>query len=96
MTGHDGFPVLVNETLGIIMPTAEECRTYAAEYRRLRDEAADASPARAALLLNISRSWTALANQLDRLTAFLEEESKASMGGRRPETRIITGRPDQT
>jgi hypothetical protein len=58
------------------MPTAEECRTYAAEYRRLRDEAADTSPARAALLINISRSWTVLANQLDRLAEFIREESK--------------------
>jgi hypothetical protein len=61
---------------GGIMPTAEQCRAYAAEYRRLRDEAADTSPQCAMLLLNISRSWSALANQLDRLTEFIKEESK--------------------
>jgi hypothetical protein len=66
------------------MPTAEECRAHSAEYRRLGDEAADVSPQRATLLMNISRSWTALVNQFDRLTAFLEEESKPSVGRQRP------------
>jgi hypothetical protein len=28
------------------------------------------------LLVNISRSWTALANQLDRLATLIKEESK--------------------
>jgi hypothetical protein len=57
------------------MPNAEQCKTYAAEYQRLAQEV-DISPQRATLLVNISRSWTALANQLDRLAALIKEESK--------------------
>jgi hypothetical protein len=58
-----------------IMPTAEQCKAYAAEYQRLGQET-DISPQRATLLINISRSWTALANQLDRLSILIKEESK--------------------
>jgi hypothetical protein len=57
------------------MPTAEQCKAFAATCQLLGQEV-DMSPRRAALLVNISRSWTALANQLDRLGTLLKEESK--------------------
>jgi hypothetical protein len=57
------------------MPTAEQCETYATEYRLLGREA-NISTRRANLLRNIYRSWTGLANQLDRLSDILKEESK--------------------
>jgi hypothetical protein len=57
------------------MPTAEQCKAFAAGYQLLGQEAG-ISPQRAALLMNIPRSWTALANQLDRLATLMKEESK--------------------
>jgi hypothetical protein len=55
------------------MPTAEQCKTYAAEYERLGLEG-DISIRRAAVLMAISLSWTTLANQLDWLSAIVKEE----------------------
>jgi hypothetical protein len=55
------------------MPTAEQCKIYAAEYERLGLEG-DISIRRAAVLMAISLSWTALANQLDWLSAIVKEE----------------------
>jgi hypothetical protein len=57
------------------MLTAEQCKAFAAQYQFLGQEAG-ISPQRAALLVNISRSWTALANQLARLAVLVKEESK--------------------
>ena len=57
------------------MPTAEQCKAFATDCQLLGQEA-DISPRRAELLVNISRSWTALANQLARLAVLVEEESK--------------------
>jgi hypothetical protein len=57
------------------MPTAEQCKAFATDCQLLGQEA-DISPRRAELLVNISRSWTALANQLDRLATLIKEESK--------------------
>ena len=57
------------------MPTVEECQTYATEYQRLGREA-NISPQRATMLANISRSWKALANQIDRLSDLIKQESK--------------------
>jgi hypothetical protein len=57
------------------MPTAQQCKTYAAEYKRLGMET-DISIRRATLLMAISQSWATLANQLDHLTVIMEEESK--------------------
>jgi hypothetical protein len=64
------------------MPTIEQCRTYAAEYKILAKDQ-QISARRSTVLLGISRSWTALAHQLENLTAIAkEEESKAaSVGG---------------
>jgi len=57
------------------MPTVEQCQTYAIEYQRLGREA-NISPRRATMLANISRSWKALANQIDRLADRIKQESK--------------------
>jgi hypothetical protein len=55
------------------MPTAEQCKTYAAEYERLGLEG-DISIRRAAVLMVVSLSWTTLANHLDWLSAIMKEE----------------------
>jgi acetolactate synthase regulatory subunit len=57
------------------MPTAEQCKGFAVDCQLLGQKA-DISRRRAELLVNISRSWTALANQLDRLATLIKEESK--------------------
>jgi hypothetical protein len=63
--------LLIEET----MQTAEQCRAYAAEYQLLATKA-DISIRRATLLMNISRSWKSLANQLDRLSDLTKAETK--------------------
>jgi lysozyme family protein len=50
------------------MLTAAQCQLLAQEYKSLA-RSPDAYPDRAAMLKNIARSLTALANQLDRLEA---------------------------
>ena len=57
------------------MQTAQQCRAYAAEYQLLATKA-DISIRRATLLMNISRSWKSLANQLDRLSDLAKAETK--------------------
>ena len=57
------------------MQTAEQCRADAAEYQLLATKA-DISIRRATLLMNISRSWKSLANQLDRLSDLTKAETK--------------------
>lgn len=57
------------------MQTAEQCKAYAAEYLLLAKEP-DILSRRATLLLNISRSRTTLAHQLERLTEIIKDESK--------------------
>jgi hypothetical protein len=44
------------------MLTIEQCRTFAAEYKTV--------------LLGISRSWTALAHQLENLMAIVKDEGR--------------------
>ena len=57
------------------MPTIAECRAHAADYRsRGRDPSISAR--RSAVLLNISRSWMALANQLENLAIIVKDEEK--------------------
>jgi hypothetical protein len=57
------------------VPTIEQCRTHAAEYKILgRDQKISAR--RSSVLLSISRSWTALANQLEALTVIVKDEGK--------------------
>jgi hypothetical protein len=55
------------------MPTAEQCKTYAAECERLGLED-DISIRRATVLMCISASWTVLADQLDWLSDIVKEE----------------------
>ena len=49
------------------MPTVEQCRAYAAEYKILGNDQQN-SARRSTVRLSISRSWTALAHQLESLT----------------------------
>jgi hypothetical protein len=57
------------------VPAIEQCRTYAAEYKILgKDQKISAR--RSAVHLGISRSWTALAHQLEHLTVIVKEERK--------------------
>jgi hypothetical protein len=57
------------------MPTAEQCRAYAAEYQRLGRQAG-ISIQRATVLMGISLSWATLAEQLERLAAIVADEGK--------------------
>jgi hypothetical protein len=55
------------------MITAAQCRTYATDCQ-YRGIAAGISIRRATALLAMSRSWSALANQVERYDAILKEE----------------------
>jgi len=57
------------------MPTVEQCRAYAANYKTFAADPAN-SACRAAVLMGISRSWTALANQFDNLAVIVKSEGK--------------------
>ena len=59
------------------MPAIEQCRTYAAEYKTLAIDQT-ISARRSNVLLSISRSWAALANQLEALTVIVKEEGACS------------------
>ena len=56
------------------MPSVEQCRAYAAEYKLLGAHPRN-SARRSAVLINISRSWTALANQLESLLVIEKSEA---------------------
>jgi hypothetical protein len=56
-------------------PTAEQCRSYATRFKALAREP-HLSSRRVSVLVNISRSWTALAHQLECLAAIVNEEEK--------------------
>jgi hypothetical protein len=55
------------------MPTVEQCRAYAEEHKNLGANP-DNSARRSAVHRNISRSWTALGNQLESLALIVKEE----------------------
>jgi hypothetical protein len=57
------------------MPTVEQCRAYAAEHKLLGADPRN-SARRSAVLKSISRSWTALANQLESLAVIAKSERK--------------------
>jgi hypothetical protein len=57
------------------MISAEECRANAAEYKKLGTDPKN-SPRRSAVLKGISRSWTALAHQLESLALIEKSEGK--------------------
>src|SRR5258706_5715954 len=73
--------LVLSEALGTaregetVMPTAEQCNAYAAEYRLLVQQV-DVSIRRAATLMAISQSWIILAHQLERLADITKHESK--------------------
>ena len=55
------------------MPSVEQCRAYAADYKVLGADPRN-SARRSAVLKNISRSWTALANQFESLAVIEKSE----------------------
>jgi hypothetical protein len=55
------------------MPTVEQCRAYAAEYKLLSAHPKN-SARRSAVLKNISGSWTALAKQIENLEVIVKSE----------------------
>jgi hypothetical protein len=57
------------------MPTIEQCRTYAEEYKTLGMDQQN-SARRSSVLMSISRSWTALGHQLENLTVIIKDEGK--------------------
>jgi hypothetical protein len=58
---------------GIKVPTIEECKTYASEYKALGADPAN-SARRASVLTSISRSWATLAHQLENLSVIVKDE----------------------
>ena len=58
-------------------PSTEQCRTFAAECKKLSADP-DNSPRRSAVLKNIGRSWTALGHQLEHLAIIDKSESAAA------------------
>jgi hypothetical protein len=56
------------------MPTVEQCKAYAAEYKILGMEGTN-SARRSTVLLGISRSWTALAHQFENLAIIAKSEN---------------------
>jgi hypothetical protein len=57
------------------MPSVEQCRTYAEEYKTLGANP-KISARHATVLRNISNSWTALAKQLESLAVIVKSEGK--------------------
>jgi hypothetical protein len=57
------------------MLTAEQCETYASEYKSLARQTG-VSEERTTLMKNIARSLKGLSSQLDRLAVLLREEAK--------------------
>jgi hypothetical protein len=55
------------------MPSVEQCRAYAAEHKLLGVDPKN-SARRSAVLTNISRSWAALANQLEIPSVIVKSE----------------------
>jgi hypothetical protein len=55
------------------MPTAEQCRAYAEHHKMLAANSKN-SARRTSVLTSISRSWAALASQLENLAGILKAE----------------------
>jgi len=66
----DGVQVLERSSA---MPTAEQCRAYAADHKLLGADPAN-SARRSNVLKSISNSWTALAHQLENLADIEKSE----------------------
>ena len=58
-----------------MMPTIEQCRTHAADYKLLGKDQ-QISARRSSVLRSISCSWIALAHQLENLTSIVKDEGK--------------------
>jgi hypothetical protein len=57
------------------MLTADECKNCSADCKSLAKEPG-VSKERAAVLMNISTTWTVLAGQLERLAEIMKREAK--------------------
>ena len=57
------------------MPTIEQCRAHAADYKILGKDQ-QISARRSSVLLSISRSWIALTHQLENLNMVVKAEGK--------------------
>jgi hypothetical protein len=57
------------------MPSIEQCRSFAAQYKKLAVDPRN-SARRSTVLMNISRSWTALAHQLESLADIEKSEGR--------------------
>jgi hypothetical protein len=57
------------------MPTIEQCRAHAADYKILGKDQ-QISVRRSSVLLSISRSWIGLAHQLENLAIVVKDEGK--------------------
>jgi hypothetical protein len=55
------------------MPSVEQCRAFDVEHKILGANPGN-SARRSAVLMNISRSWTALAHQLESLAVIMKSE----------------------
>jgi hypothetical protein len=55
------------------VPTIEQCKTYASKYKALGKDQQN-SARRSSVLLSISRTWTALAHQLENLAVIVKDE----------------------
>ena len=63
----------INLAEGCNVPTVEQCRAYASNYKALAADPLN-SARRSAVLKNISQSWTALSHQLENLAAIVSSE----------------------
>jgi len=57
------------------MPSAKQCRAFAAEYKKLAIDPNN-SARRSSVLKSISNSWTALGHQLESLAMVAKEEQR--------------------
>src|SRR5258708_36226581 len=74
---HLGIVIKPSHRGETVMPTAEQCNAYAAEYRLLVQQVY-VSIRSAATLMAISQSWTLLADQLERLSDIQKDGRKKS------------------
>ena len=57
------------------MPSIEQCRAYAADFK-IQGADPKNSARRSAVLMSISRSWVALGHQLENLADIVKSEGK--------------------
>ena len=59
------------------MPSAEQCRTYAAQHKILATDPNNSARV-TSVLTSISRSWAALAHQLDSLSDIVKSDRRVA------------------